>query len=181
MLSWQWAAWSEEGRASSLGLSQLPYQTVPLQNKAAECPLSSPQLGGLSFPAPSVRFTPARSFCSEEDTFDCLGGCGFFPADGVWTLLLKQTWLEILLGAWLCIKNVPPNPHSILLSSTERPVKNWLRGSGRWPLGQRARFRGVALELGPSQTHRADLFLGDADAAHATAQKTHTLTQATDC
>lgn len=84
--------------------------------------------------------------------------------------MLKQTWLEMVVGAWLCLRNVPPD--SILLSFIERPVESWPQGIlGGGHVGNGPGPEGVALELDVSQTHQADLSIESADAAHAHLRK----------
>lgn len=94
----------------------------------------------------------------------------FFPAGGVWSLLTQQTWLEILVGACLCLEKAPFD--SVMLSFTVRPVENWPRGilgGGNW--GSGPGLEGTALKLSVSQIHWANLCIGNAEAAHVQLRK----------
>lgn len=94
----------------------------------------------------------------------------FSSAGGVWSLLIQQTWLEILVGASLCLENAPLD--SVMLSFTERPVENWpqgILGDGHW--GSGPGLEGTALKFGISQTHWADLCIENAKAARAQLRK----------
>lgn len=80
--------------------------------------------------------------------------------------MLKQTWLQMVVRARLCLRYV--HPDSILLSFRQRPVESWPQGIlGGGHLGSGPGSEGAALELGVSQTHQADLSIESADAAHA--------------
>lgn len=109
-----------EGRGSSLVLIQLLYGAVPFQNMAAETLCPALHSGDL-IPCPSMVHTCSALSLSPKKTL--LMAWVMLPfSSGVWSLLLKHAWLEILVGAWLCIKNTSPD--SILLSFTESPVEN---------------------------------------------------------
>ena len=79
-------------------------------------------------------------------------------------MLLTQTWLEILAGAWLCIKNSPPTLSRLALQ------RGLLRtdpgGFCELAVGAEGQGRGAALASGAAQTHGADICTGGAEAAH---------------
>lgn len=72
---------------------------------AAERPLSSPQ--HCRFYCSTLLVSPKKALLIE---WAVVAFSLFFPTVGVWNLLLKQIWLEILAGAWLFIKNAALAP-----------------------------------------------------------------------
>lgn len=161
----------EKGRVNSLGLLQLPHSSVLFKNMAAELflafsnwfhslPLNSSHL--LS----SFSFFQIRHFWLHGLLLLFL----FFPAGGVWNLLIKQTWLEILVGACLRTKNVPLD--SVLAQLYREAcwkLAQGIWGGGHW--GSGPGWERTALKLGVSQTHWADLCVGNAGAACARLRK----------